>query len=364
MLQCAAFKRYVSKLKVFAKRTIQDPSKLSKVLHDAYNVDFHRDELFTFYSNSDKGSSLKIAIHALASLLVDHQRNLIVSRNLYAALVLGVIFRKPLVFETHQIEFGFRGFFQKAIIQCDHIVTVVISQKLLELLSEHHEVNLRQPLVLHDAAIAEENPTSPSLRRRDLHELLGSDVNEWSHVCGYFGHLYYGRGIEIIEAMAKKRPEFLFLVYGGNDSEVLRRKNLNKQKNLRFMGFVPHPLAKKVMKAVDSLLMPYQEKVSIGAPGHDTGEWMSPMKMFEYMSTGVPIISSNLPVLREVLVNRKNAILVKPSDVDDWLAGLDSLHADPALSSRIGEQSFKDLQERYTWKARAKAILEAGKRLF
>ena len=58
--------------------------------------------------------------------------------------------------------------------------------------------------------------------------------------------------------------------------------------------------------------MPYQAKVSIGVKGHDTGRWMSPMKMFEYMAAGVPVISSDLAVLREILINEKNALLVSP----------------------------------------------------
>ena len=52
------------------------------------------------------------------------------------------------------------------------------------------------------------------------------------------------------------------------------------------------------MLAVDILIMPYQKNVAIGAKGHDTARWMSPMKMFEYMASGNPIISSNLAALK------------------------------------------------------------------
>ena len=47
--------------------------------------------------------------------------------------------------------------------------------------------------------------------------------------------------------------------------------------------------------------MPYQRNVGIGTKNSDTSNWMSPMKMFEYMSTGVPIVSSDLPVLKKFL---------------------------------------------------------------
>ena len=64
--------------------------------------------------------------------------------------------------------------------------------------------------------------------------------------------------------------------------------------------------------------MPYQRNVSIGIKGSNTADWMSPLKLFEYMSSGVPIISSDLPVLREILEDRRNALLVPPKNFDSW----------------------------------------------
>ena len=72
------------------------------------------------------------------------------------------------------------------------------------------------------------------------------------------------------------------------------------------------------MSSVDLLLMPYQNKVSIGVRGQDTSRWMSPMKMFEYMAAGQAIVASDLPVLREILVHKHNAILTKADDVIEW----------------------------------------------
>ena len=108
---------------------------------------------------------------------------------------------------------------------------------------------------------------------------------------------------------------------------------------------------------MDILLMPYQEKVSIGVKGHDTAQWMSPMKMFEYMATGLPIISSDLPSLREVLQNKKNALLVSPSDPRAWCDALDCLSLDSELACRIGKKAYQDYKDKYTWGARARKII-------
>ena len=112
-----------------------------------------------------------------------------------------------------------------------------------------------------------------------------------SHYCGYFGQLYRGRGIEVIIDLAIRRPHIIFLVVGGNTKHVNR---LNAPNNIIFIPSLPHPEALYLMKLVDVLLMPYQKSVSIGIKGHDTARWMSPMKMFEYMSSHTPIISSDL----------------------------------------------------------------------
>ena len=111
---------------------------------------------------------------------------------------------------------------------------------------------------------------------------------------------------------------------------------------------------------MDVLLMPYQESVSIGVAGHDTARWMSPMKMFEYLGAGVPIISSDLPVLREVLLDGENSLLARPSDIDSWLAALDRVEDNPELAVRIGSNAHDQYERQHTWTCRAEKIIEAA----
>jgi glycosyltransferase involved in cell wall biosynthesis len=110
---------------------------------------------------------------------------------------------------------------------------------------------------------------------------------------------------------------------------------------------------------MDVLLMPYQRHVSIGLKGHDTAGWMSPMKMFEYLASGVPLISSDLPALREVLRHEGNCLLVPPDDVAGWLEALDRLLGDPAFSTSIGLRARTECLEEFTWEVRARKILSA-----
>jgi len=80
---------------------------------------------------------------------------------------------------------------------------------------------------------------------------------------------------------------------------------------------------------------------------------MSPMKMFEYMASGTPIVSSDLPVLREVLSNKFNCLLVSPSDVDAWVAALVTLRRDREFALSLASNARLQYLEIYNWDARA-----------
>jgi glycosyltransferase involved in cell wall biosynthesis len=114
---------------------------------------------------------------------------------------------------------------------------------------------------------------------------------------------------------------------------------------------------------MDVLLMPYQKSVSIGVARQDTARWMSPMKMFEYMASGVPLVSSDLPVLREVLEEGRNALLVAPSDPQAWVAAVDRLAVDAGFAAHLGATAHANYREHHTWAARARRLLEAAEEL-
>lgn len=361
--QCNALADTGTKVRLYAKRTVVSEQELTQKLDENYGIIPNKLELKTYFSNSTRGDVMRIAALALRYLLFSSKKDVVLSRNLYAAYVLAILLRRPIIFETHQIEIGFRKKMQKALMRCPHVITVVISDILEQLLEEAHEVKISRPLVLHDAAPAGIEPINPNLRREKLAETLDETLDKWQSVCGYFGHLYAGRGIEVIQQMAKNRPSCLFLIYGGNEEDVIRQRNNNTLDNIYYMGHVPHPVAQLAMKSVDVLLMPYQKSVSIGVVGHDTARWMSPMKMFEYMATGVPIISSDLPVLHEVLTHEKNCMMVPPADADAWINALDKISEDREFANSLGRVAHADYVSQHTWHRRAEALLKAAKDL-
>jgi glycosyltransferase involved in cell wall biosynthesis len=361
--QCDALCRLGVQVTLYAKRAMPEAQQLVGVLRTAYGIGPQVLQLETVYSAAARGDNLRIAYHAVRQIRRGGRGDAILSRNLYAAFALAVLYRRPLLFETHQLETGSRKWMQRTVMRCPWVTTIVISDHLSVCLKHHHGVAPCRTVVLHDAAPDGIHPVPAAERRSRLCVRVDHARRQWKQVCGYFGHLYPGRGVEIVEAIASACPDSVFLVYGGNETDLAARRAANRLPNMVFMGHVPHPVARELMCLMDVLLMPYQKSVSIGIAGHDTARWMSPMKMFEYLGAGVPIISSDLPVLREILHDGHNSLLVPPADATAWVSALDRLHADPALAARIGATAHAQYERQHTWTRRAEQIVAAAEQL-
>jgi glycosyltransferase involved in cell wall biosynthesis len=185
---------------------------------------------------------------------------------------------------------------------------------------------------------------------------LGNDRDRLS--VGYVGQLYPGKGLEIIREVAAKAPWADFHVVGGLESAVDKlRTDSELPGNVRLHGFVPPSQAERLTLAFDIVLAPYQGEVQI-AGGGDTAAWMSPLKLFNYMAAKKPIICSDLPVLREIIQQDRNGILVPSNDPDAWLSALSRLSADPVERERLGANAHADFLARHTWEQRASRVID------
>ena len=100
------------------------------------------------------------------------------------------------------------------------------------------------------------------------------------------------------------------------------------------------------------LLAPYQHQVGLSSGDMTTENWMSPLKIFEYMSVERAIICSDIPVLHEVLTDRVNCFLRFPDDIDGWHLALKELDSNRSELLRLAEQGLLDLIRKYSWEIR------------
>jgi glycosyltransferase involved in cell wall biosynthesis len=174
----------------------------------------------------------------------------------------------------------------------------------------------------------------------------------------YTGHLYQGRGMDLLIELAKNLPEIQFIWVGGREEDVNQWReyiNKNQIKNIKLVGFVGNEYIPTYQSAGDVLLMPYEMSIA-GSSGGNSVDFCSPMKMFEYMAAGKPIISSDLPILHEVL-NEINAIFCPYNDVNQWVEAINRIKNDPAYGINLGKQARMDV-EQYSWNERAKKSLD------
>jgi len=256
----------------------------------------------------------------------------------------------PVCYETHDPAWQLRGIkrhlFARLIRHVNFRRLVVITPVLRDSYAEEFGLSASRVLVLPDAA------SEPAATSRALPASGRLTV-------GYLGHLYPGRGIEVMASLAARCVWADFHVVGGRDEEVaVWRDRCRAQANITFHGFVPHARTAAYLTSFDVVLAPYQARVTVEGQG-DTSAFMSPLKLFEYMAARKPILCSDLPVLREVMRHGGNCLLVPPGDLDAWGAALQHLRDEPDLRVRLADEAYADFQRSHTWSARAERILAA-----
>jgi glycosyltransferase involved in cell wall biosynthesis len=221
---------------------------------------------------------------------------------------------------------------------------VVISDKLREIYLSLFPWLREKILVAHDAA-DDPNP-----------EAWARQKQPGFHV-GYVGHLYAGRGTGLIVEMARALPSVTFHLVGGSEEDRRGLASSGLSENVRLHGHHPPSELANFFGRFDAVLAPYQRKVAV-VGGGDTSAYMSPLKLFEYMSWGKPILCSDLPVLREIIADGRNGRLLPPADSDAWVAALGQLIDNPHEGERLGKEARADFLARHTWRQRVNRVLD------
>lgn len=190
-------------------------------------------------------------------------------------------------------------------------------------------------------------------RKGELRRRLGLPLDR--RIAAYTGKIYFRYAeIEYIVGAAAlpASAETLFVLVGGREDHAeLWRKEVARRglDNVVFTGFVAPSDVHAYQRAADVLLLYYPSGLELNA-------YRSPGKLFSYMAARVPIVSVDLPVLREVLGDPPAAVLVAPDSPVDLAGAVQRVLCDSALASRIAEEARERVAE-FTWDARAKRVL-------
>lgn len=340
MKTCEAFAHEGQAVTLVApERSQRDPFKYYGVSTEAFA--FFEVPNANFLRYGALGYMLSSVLFAFktSSLPEIEQADIVYSRD-YLTLLFYRFFRvrAPLVYEVHSKPSFLRTFIAR------RVKKVVAISKALQ--SDYVAAGVsRYQIVIASDAVDEnffEGISNKNALRKELCLPLKQEV------VLYAGHLYPRKGAATLAAAARYLPNTLFAFVGGTRHDVTQfRAKWGGIENIRIEGHVAHPLVPKFLRAADVLVLPNS------GLNTDSALYTSPMKLFEYMLSGVPIVASDVPALREVLGD-ESACFVKPDNPVALAEGIKK-----ALSPHGVRCASKahELAQLYTWNNRAKIIL-------
>ena len=174
----------------------------------------------------------------------------------------------------------------------------------------------------------------------------------------YSGGLYKEKGIESILKTKKLITDetIMFYIIGGTPDQVKEWSfyvNKNKITNVIFLGFKPNSELPCYHKAADILFMPYDAEIKYQIMDINS---TSPLKLFEYMASKRPIVTSDIPTIKKIVKNKKEAMLAKLDHHVDLANCIYDLLNDNKKAEQIANNALK-LVEKYSWENRCKRIL-------
>ncbi|MDP2300017.1 MAG: glycosyltransferase, partial [Actinomycetota bacterium] len=162
--------------------------------------------------------------------------------------------------------------------------------------------------------------------------------------------------IEVLLAAFRREawPEGVHLVFVGDGAlRLVVEGAAANDPRIRYLGALPYAeVPRVVVGALAAAVLTY-------APDR---AGYSPLKLYEAMACGVPVICSDTPGQAEYVREHEAGIVVPPEDPDAVAGAAAALAADPDGARAMGARGRRAVEERYSWDARAAERLRVVER--
>ena len=166
----------------------------------------------------------------------------------------------------------------------------------------------------------------------------------------YAGRFYEWKGLEIIPHVAALTPEIRWVMVGDTREKFIAVVGESLPKNMHFAGARPYSEMPLWNAAADAVLV-------LGTKRNEQSyRWTSPMKLFEHMAAGRPIIASATPAIKDV-VSDGEALLYEPDNAKDLADKARQAVADGAGIVELVSRAVQAAQ-RLAWNERAKRVIQ------
>ena len=189
--------------------------------------------------------------------------------------------------------------------------------------------------------------------KKDLRIALGLPIDK--KIIVYSGNLFKWKGVfTLVDSIENLPEDVILVVVGGSDDTLPAFKDYCLKKTysnkIIILGYKKYREIPAYLKSADILSLPNS------ALEHISKFNTSPLKLFEYMATGNPIISSDLPSMREIL-SEKNAFFAEPDDANSLFESIKYVLNNKEESVKRANQAL-DGVKKYTWIKRAENIMD------
>ncbi len=178
------------------------------------------------------------------------------------------------------------------------------------------------------------------------------DLPQGERIALYTGHLFSWKGVDTLALAATHLPEHVRIYFvGGTPEDHAVLEDLVRRERLPRITFVPHEPHEKMplyMRAADVLVLPNTAREA--ASKYET----SPVKLFEYLSSGTPVVASDLPSIRDIASDNEVRFFA-PDDPKSLASAIAETLADSAGAARRSAAG-QSLGKASSWEARAAAI--------
>jgi glycosyltransferase involved in cell wall biosynthesis len=171
----------------------------------------------------------------------------------------------------------------------------------------------------------------------------------------YFGTMQHYYDFELLingfKRLLSEYPE-ISLEFYGKGTKYEEVKSLAKDHpNIKFHGNYDN-------EAITSFL--YSDSDILVLPCKDIRDSnvRSPIKLFEYMSLGLPLLVSNVGQLSDIISDEQNGFIYQAGDVDSFYRKLKYIIDHPDLADKGANQAYEDFVSHHTWQARVQEMIE------
>ncbi|MCG3119517.1 MAG: D-inositol-3-phosphate glycosyltransferase [bacterium] len=180
-------------------------------------------------------------------------------------------------------------------------------------------------------------------------------------VIGFVGSLKPWHGTETLlaafrEVHATRANTHLLIVGDGPGRAELAQyaQDHGFQEAVTFTGNVPHEDIPGYIAAMDVTVAPYKPYENF---------YYSPIKIFEYMIMGKPVVAGRIGQVEEVIVDGETGVLFEPGNIRQLAATLLQLTNDAPLCQRLGEKARAWVRQERTWENNAQQVIASAEKL-